>query len=146
MSDPIIYKNDYREEFEAVREQEARQIAEVENISEYKAYFRSLDARLDQIPYAVVPEGKETYDRLLCQADRIAKESGGSIYGIVDEKNGEARIDLTLPWMMFFCNYEMAFLQDVAASAEMLFFEAVGHKNNIQMSIQIRYFEKAMQK
>lgn len=146
MSDPIIYKNDYHKEFEAVREEEARRIAEVENASEYKAYFRSLDARLAQIPYVVVPEGKGSYDRLLCQADRIAKESGGTIYGIVDEKTGEARIDLTLPWMMFFCSYEMAFLQDAAASAEMLFFEAVGHKNNIRMSIQIRYFEKAMQK
>ena len=80
------------------------------------------------------------FNHLLKRCDELAKRYDGKIYGIVDDKRCEAKIQLTLPYLIeFLDNDELQLLKEIAEKSNAVTF-SVTEERSLLLSIRINYF------
>ena len=103
-------------------------------IQMYKLYAKT-------VPKHIVPEDKANYEYLLQRCDEMAAAHYGQLYGIVDYETYGAKIQLTLPSFIEFCDdNDLLFLKEVAEKARTVRFEPAA--DSIVMNIFINYFDE----
>ena len=88
----------------------------------------------------VVESDRENYAYLLGYCDKLARQFGGHIQGIIKEGDC-AKIHLTLPFIEFCTEEELRFLKDISIMAKNVTFEPASDKM-VRMSLRIDYFQE----
>lgn len=103
-------------------------------------FFKEVQAYVDSLPKYIIQKDKENYEYLLKKCDEMAKTWHGKIYGIVDYHRFQSQIRLTLPFVEFSTDEELAFLKDIAERSRMVCFTAKDEKS-VELMILIEYFQ-----
>ena len=93
--------------------------------------------------HRIIPEGKQTFERLVAMLDKIAQENYGKIRAIIDCRNFQSVIDLYIPFYEF-CNneYTTELIKYIANSKDVhcAIFEPASN-DQIKLNLLIEYFE-----
>lgn len=134
-----IYEQDYAAEFS--KRVKADEITDFIDQLRDAGLFRFYQALMQLMPKVVIPKDCETYKRLLGECDKVAKQYGGKIYGIIDYEQWEARLTLTLPVIEFIAPKDLLWIQDISENVAAIWFQPT-KDNQVEMQLLINYFEE----
>lgn len=133
----IIFERDYTAENETAYEEGSVDILEQSIVG---GFFERFYTSLKQVPKIIVPEYKADYDHLLNACDVLAKQSGGTIRGVVSYQLWEAVIELLLPHAEFATTENLLLLKDIAEKAQSVIFSTT-ETGKISLRLYVHYFE-----
>lgn len=112
--DNLIFERDYTEQHRAKEQIEETLSSKIAIESIDGGFLKLFGKAMNAVPKMIDPKQKADYEYLLEKCDKVAERRGGHIKGIVDYKNWEAYIYLTLPFVEFSSRDDLLLLKELA--------------------------------
>lgn len=131
-----MFEKDYAEEYR----KKSELVQKMFDCFPYEKKLEAIDDYDMEPPKALIPGGKEAFDRLLINCNKLAAQWGGKSTGEFDFERWKSKITVILPFIEFSSDEDRALLRDISDSAFTICFQPTG-EGSVKMTVHVSCFE-----